>query len=248
MANKISLFGSQIIAPLSDLNYFATYDTDVARQSSNVARLLFNGSAIVPAPPNSVKIFLPPISSFDDNFNFEFLLVDSSGSVGAGLQYLLVPNQADGDRINEATGLLYGMTTTDGTAYLQIIDKNKWKATGGAVVPIVVACYGGAVTIPATNNFSVAPNITTFTINAAPVVLPTPISILNTNAIVETLNDLGVFVNSARATQIGNPSTLASTYTLQIYGVDQTVPTVFNNFILDTTPPSTVAFAPIACP
>ena len=234
MAN-IQLFGSQIIAPTTDLNIFTSYDSDVRREDTNVVRLLIDAS--LTAPASQINIFLPPISSFGAIWNTQVIVCDISGT--SALRNIVVyGNGANGDKIYDATGVAYVLATDNGTATFEIVDKKKWMATGGSIVPLISFCYGGTYTLPVTT-FGDPVLVTSVSIGGVPTAVTPPINVQNSQALFQWLND-----NGALCTGVTYSNNGINANTLRVFNSSP----VLNNFVINTTPPTTTAFAPIPCP
>jgi hypothetical protein len=232
---QIKLFGSQIIAPTTDLNIFTSYDADVRREDTNVVRLLIDGSGVAPA--SQINIFLPPISDFDTIWNTQIIICDISGT-SATENIVIFPNGELGDKIYDSTGTNWVLATNNGTATLEIVDKTKWMASGGSIAPLITACYSGTYTLPVTT-FGNPVLVTSVSIGGVPTAVTPPINVLNTNALFQWLNDNGVICSAVTYTNNGINSN-----TLRVFNSVS----VLNNFVINTTPPTTTAFIVVPCP
>lgn len=234
MAN-IQLFGSQIIAPTTDLNIFTSYDSDVRREDTNVVRLLIDGSGVAPA--STINIFLPPISSFGQIWNTQIIVCDISGT-SATENIVIYPNGALGDKIYDSTGTNWVLATNNGTATLQIVAPTKWMATGGSVAPLITTCRAGTYTLPVTT-FGNPTLVTSVSIGGVPTAVTPAIDIRNTNALFQWLNDNGALCSAVTYTNNG-----INQNTLRVFNSVS----VLNNFVINTTPPTTTALNVVPCP
>jgi len=242
---QIQLFGSQIIAPTTDLNIFTSYDADVRREETNVVRLLIDGSGVAPA--SQINIFLPPISQFGDIWNTQIIICDISGT-SATENIVIFPNSVQGDKIYDSTGTNWVLATNNGTATLEIVDKAyrflvppqnaKWMASGGSIAPLITTCVAGTYTLPVTT-FGDPVLITSVSIAGVPTAVTPPINVQNTNALQQWLCDNGALNSGVSYVNNGVNQNTLSVFQSQV---------VLNNFVINTTPPTTTAFLVIPCP
>jgi len=233
MAN-IQLFGSQIIAPTTDLNIFTSYDADVRREDTNEVRLLINASGTPPA--SQINVYLPPISSFGQIWNVKIIICDISGT-SALRNIVVIPWGGTGDKVYNSTGVAYALATDNGTMTLEIVDKTKWMATGGSIVPLISVCYAGTYTLPVTT-FGDPVLITSVSIAGVPTAVTPPINVQNTYALFQWLNNNGVQCSGVSYINNGVNSNILSVFNSVV---------VLNNFVINTTPPTTTAFGVIPC-
>lgn len=234
MAN-ISLFGSQILLPVADLNYYTSYDSDVRREDTNEVRLLIDGSGVAPA--STIKVFLPSISSFGAIWNTKIIICDISGT-SATENIQIIPNGLNGDKIYDATGTNWTLATNNGTATLEIVDKTKWMATGGSIAPLITLCYAGTYTLPV-STYGTPTLVTSISIAGVPTAVTPAINITNTQALFQWLNDNGVPCSAVSYSNNGINQNTLRVFNAQV---------VVNNFVINTTPPTTTLFGVVPCP
>jgi hypothetical protein len=87
--NRI-LLGVDAITPLVLTDYVYSYSSGVEPMTNNQVRILVDSSNV-----EKVQIFLPPISSFNGNYDVTVMVVDLSNGLGGGISVLASADSSD---------------------------------------------------------------------------------------------------------------------------------------------------------
>ena len=115
-----TLLGVDTITPLVPTDYVYSYSSGVSPLTNNIVRILVDSSNV-----EQVRIFLPPISSFNGNYDVTVIVVDLNVVRGGGIVILPSFSGEVEDTINGRTEIGLGKT---GFLSLTIGCEGKWFA------------------------------------------------------------------------------------------------------------------------
>jgi hypothetical protein len=114
--NRI-LLGVDAITPLVLTDYVYSYSSGVEPMTNNQVRILVDSSNV-----EKVQIYLPPISSFNGNYDVTVIIIDLNNGLGGGIS--IVASADSSDTINNSDrGITVGRS---GFLSLTIGCEGKW--------------------------------------------------------------------------------------------------------------------------
>lgn len=113
-----TLLGVDTITPLVPTDYVYSYSSGVSPLTNNIVRILVDSSNV-----EKVQIYLPPISSFNGNYDVTVIIIDLSNGLGGGIVILPSFSGEVEDTINGRTEIVLGRS---GFLSLTIGCEGKW--------------------------------------------------------------------------------------------------------------------------
>lgn len=112
-----TLLGVDAITPLVLTDYVYSYSSGVEPMTNNQVRILVDSSNV-----EKVQIYLPPISSFNGNYDVTVIIIDLNNGLGGGIS--IVASADSSDTINNSDrGITVGRS---GFLSLTIGCEGKW--------------------------------------------------------------------------------------------------------------------------